>query len=162
MVAFAVLLSLLTGFVITIWLDRTFGGFDLGVVSMRWYGLVLCAFAMLMVGLVDDIWAMRGRQKLLLQVLIITVLVGSGTIVTKVGLGPFEVNLGSLALPVTVLWLLVCVNALNLIDGADGVATTAGCFISLGLAALCLEHGEPLSCILAFALAGSLCGFLFF
>lgn len=158
----AVLLSLLTGFVITIWFDRAFGGFDLGAVSMRWYGLVLCAFAMLMVGLVDDIWAMRGRQKLLLQVLIITVLVGSGTIVTKVGLGPFELNLGSLALPVTVLWLLVCVNALNLIDGADGVATTAGCFISLGLAALCLEHGEPLSCILAFALAGSLCGFLFF
>ncbi|MEO1525438.1 MAG: MraY family glycosyltransferase [Planctomycetota bacterium] len=158
----AVLLSLLSGFAITIWYDRTIGNFDLGDVSMRWYSLVLCASAMLMVGLIDDVWAMRGRQKLLLQMLIITVLVGSGTVVDKIGVGAFELHLGSLALPVTVLWLLVCVNALNLIDGADGVATTAGCFISLGLAALCLEHGEPLSCILAFALAGSLCGFLIF
>ena len=158
----AVLFSLLSGFCFTIWFDRSLGDFVLGEVSVRWYTLVLCAFAMLVVGLVDDVWAMRGRQKLLLQVMVITVLVGSGTIVTKIGLGPFEIHLGSLALPVTVLWLLVCVNALNLIDGADGVATTTGCFVSLGLAALCLEHGEPLSSVLAFALAGSLCGFLLF
>ncbi|MCS7465462.1 undecaprenyl/decaprenyl-phosphate alpha-N-acetylglucosaminyl 1-phosphate transferase [Stieleria sp. ICT_E10.1] len=158
----AVFGSLLVGFVSTILYDRSFGDFDLGYVSARWYGLVFAAFAILVVGLIDDAWVMRGRQKLLLQILIISALVGSGTVVDKIGLMGFEIYLGSLAFPVTVLWLLVAVNALNLIDGADGVATTAGCFISLGLAVLSWEHGTPLGCIFSFCLAGSLIGFLFF
>ena len=158
----AVLASLLVGFVCTILFDRVYGDFALGYVSMRWYGLVFAAFAILVVGLIDDVWIMRGRQKLLLQVLIISALVGSGTLVEKIGLMGFELQLGSLAFPVTVLWLLVAVNALNLIDGADGVATTAGCFISLGLAVLSCEHGTPLGGMLAFCLAGSLIGFLCF
>lgn len=158
----AVLGSLLIGFACAIYFDRAFGEFTLGQVSMRWYGLILAAVAMLFVGLIDDVWVMRGRQKLLLQILIISALVGSGTLVEKIGLMGFEFQLGSLAFPVTVLWLLVAVNALNLIDGADGVATTAGCFISLGLAVLSWHHGTPLGCVMAFCLAGSLVGFLFF
>ena len=158
----AVLASLLVGFVCTILYDRTQGNFILGYVDLRWYGLVLAATAMLVVGLIDDAFTMRGRQKLLLQILIISALVGSGTIVDKIGIMGFEVSLGSLAFPVTVLWLLIAVNALNLIDGADGVATTAGCFISLGLAVLSWEYGTSLGCIFAFCLAGSLLGFLFF
>jgi UDP-GlcNAc:undecaprenyl-phosphate GlcNAc-1-phosphate transferase len=158
----AVLASLLAGFALTVWFDRALGAPTLGEVSMQWYGLVLAAFAILVVGLIDDAWIMRGRQKLLLQILIISALVGSGTLVEKIGLLGFEIHLGSLAFPVTVLWLLVAVNALNLIDGADGVAATAGCFISLGLAVLSWDHGTPLGCILAFCLAGSLIGFLVF
>ncbi|MCO8123435.1 undecaprenyl/decaprenyl-phosphate alpha-N-acetylglucosaminyl 1-phosphate transferase [Stieleria sp. TO1_6] len=158
----AVLASLLLGFACTILYDRYYGNFDLGFMSLRWYGLVAAAFAMLVVGLVDDAWVMRGRQKLLLQILIISALVGSGTLVEKVGLLGFEVQLGSLAFPVTVLWLLIAVNALNLIDGADGVATTTGCFISLGLAVLSWEYGTPMGCVFAFCLAGSLIGFLCF
>lgn len=158
----AVLGSLLVGFASAIYFDRAFGEFTLGEVSMRWYGLILAAVAMLGIGLIDDIWVMRGRQKLLLQILIISALVGSGTLVEKIGVLGFEFQLGSLAFPVTVLWLLIAVNALNLIDGADGVATTAGCFISLGLAVLSWEHGTPLGCIMAFCLAGSLIGFLVF
>ncbi|WP_182865741.1 MraY family glycosyltransferase [Rhodopirellula sp. JC639] len=158
----AVFASLLVGFVCTILYDRSYGDFSLGYVTSQWYGLVFAATAILVVGLIDDAWVMRGRQKLLLQILIISALVGSGTVVEKVGLLGFEVHLGSLAFPVTVLWLLIAVNALNLIDGADGVATTAGCFISLGLAVLSLEHGTPLGCIFAFSLAGSLIGFLFY
>lgn len=158
----AVLGSLLVGFASTVMFDRWYGDFSLGYVSIQWYGLVLAAVAMLVVGLIDDAWVIRGRQKLLLQILIISALVGSGTLVDKVGLLGFEIHLGSLAFPVTVLWLLIAVNALNLIDGADGVATTAGCFISLGLAVLSWEYGTPLGCIFAFCLAGSLIGFLFF
>lgn len=158
----AVLGSLLVGFASTIAFDRYYGSFELGYISTQWYGLVFCATAMLIVGLIDDTIAIRGRQKLLLQFLIISVLVGTGTVVEKVGLLGFELHLGSLAYPVTVLWLLIAVNALNLIDGADGVATTVGCFIALGLAVLSWEYGSPLSAVLAFCLAGSLVGFLFF
>ena len=158
----AVLSSLLVAFGCTIIFDRSYGDFSLGYVDNRWYGLIVAAIAILVVGLIDDVWIIRGRQKLLLQILIISALVGSGTVFEKIGLIGFELHLGSLAFPVTVLWLLVCVNALNLIDGADGVATTAGCFISLGLAVLSSYYGTPLGSIFAFCLAGSLIGFLCF
>nr|WP_161604758.1 MraY family glycosyltransferase [Roseiconus nitratireducens] len=156
----AVLASLLVGFFSVIMLDRFQSESILGTVTPQWYSLIFCTLAMLAIGLIDDKWALRGRQKLLLQILIISVLVGSGTLVQKIGLLGIEVHLGSLAFPVTVLWLLVCVNALNLIDGADGVATTTGCFISFGLAVLSWEYGSPLGCMMAFCLAGSLIGFL--
>lgn len=158
----AVFAALLVGFVCTILFDRRYGSFELGYVDRQWYGLIFAAFAILIVGLIDDIWIIRGRQKLLLQILIISALVGSGTLVEKIGLMGFEVRLGSMAFPITVVWLLLAVNALNLIDGADGVATTTGFFISLGLALLSWQYGTALGCVLAFSLAGSLLGFLVF
>ncbi|OYP37329.1 glycosyltransferase family 4 protein [Rhodopirellula sp. MGV] len=158
----AVLASVLAGFAATILYDRHFGAFELGYVANQWYRLVFAGSAIMLVGLIDDVWLMRGRQKLLMQILIISVLVGSGTVVSKIGLMGFEIYLGSLAFPVTVLWLLVCVNALNLIDGADGMATTVGCFITFGLAVLSLTQGSPLGAAFAFCLTGSLIGFLVF
>ncbi|MEM6473175.1 MAG: MraY family glycosyltransferase [Planctomycetota bacterium] len=158
----AVLAAVLVGFAGTILYDRYLGSGELGFLSMRWYGLIAATVAMLIVGMVDDIWLIRGRQKLLLQMLIISALVGSGTVVNRIGFFGFELHLGSLAFPVTVLWLLIAVNALNLIDGADGVATTTGLFISLGLGVLCFEMNRPLGSVFAFCLAGSLMGFLAF
>jgi len=60
------------------------------------------------------------------------------------------------------LWLLAAINALNLIDGADGMASTAGAIISGGLAILCVQTGSPLGAAVAAALCGSLLGFLVF
>ena len=140
--------------------DRYFGQFQLEYLSMQWRGLFFCAAAMLLVGFIDDVFALRGRQKLLLQILIISVLVGTGTVVDKIGIFGYEVQLGPFAYPITVIWLLVAVNALNLIDGADGVATTAGLFISLGLAMLSFQLGSYMVALLAFCLAGTLTGFL--
>ncbi|WP_231742318.1 MraY family glycosyltransferase [Stieleria varia] len=156
----AVLVSVFVAFAAVISYDRYWGGFELEYIQARWYGLFFCAGAMLLVGLVDDKWNMRGRQKLLAQILIISVMIGTGTVVESINLFGYQFNLGPLAYPVTVLWLLIAVNALNLIDGADGVATTAGIFISLGLAVLSWQHGSIMAALVAFCLAGSLIGFL--
>lgn len=163
-VAVAVSVAHSTAFASTLsqWTGIEFNSEQLDTFTEQWFGLILAAIAMLCVGLVDDIFVLRGRQKLLCQILIISALVGTGTVVDRVGLFGMELQLGSLAFPGTVLWLLVCVNALNLIDGADGVATTTGFFISLGLAVISLHYGSTLGSLFAFALAGSLMGFLWF
>jgi UDP-GlcNAc:undecaprenyl-phosphate GlcNAc-1-phosphate transferase len=67
-----------------------------------------------------------------------------------------------LAFPVTVIWLLLAIIALNLIDGADGMATTAGGVISGGLGIIALYNGSSMSALIAFSLAASLVGFLAF
>jgi UDP-GlcNAc:undecaprenyl-phosphate GlcNAc-1-phosphate transferase len=158
----AIFLALNLAFVATIWIDRAWFGRSLGDVSSSWYVLFAAAGAMLLLGLADDAWKLRGRQKLLLQCLIIVVLVGSGTVIREVRLLGVLFELGVFAFPLTVLWLLVAVNALNLIDGADGMATTAGSIICLGLGFLSMLTGNWLSGVVGFALAGALFGFLVF
>ena len=157
----AVFLALTLAFAATILLDRQWDSI-LGGVATKWRMLFAAAAAILGVGLIDDLWKLRGRQKLLLQILIVSGLVGSGTIVSSVSIVGFQLELGAFAFPATVLWLLISVNALNLIDGADGMATTAGAIICVGLGFTSLAMGAPLSAIAGFALAGALAGFLVF
>lgn len=158
----AVFLSLVTAFVATILIDRQFFGHSLGYISNSWYQLFFAAGAILVLGLMDDAWTLRGRQKLLLQCLIIVGLVGSGTVIHVINLLGYDLELGIFAYPLTVLWLLVAVNALNLIDGADGVATTAGAIICFGFGVLSLQSGAAFSAVVGLGLAGALTGFLVF
>ncbi len=201
----AVFLAVIVAFALTVLVDQRYGFGVLGEVPQRWYFLFLAAGAILVVGLIDDVWELRGRQKLLLQLVIIVALVASGstvdesvpsaagadaslvasgtpiasppdasvsadrhmssgtsTVISEISILGFRFHLGILAFPLTILWLLVSVNALNLIDGADGVATTAGCIICAGLGFLSF-HSDNLFCAsVAFALSGSLLGFLVF
>ncbi|MGB7345809.1 MAG: MraY family glycosyltransferase [Pirellulaceae bacterium] len=149
-------------FALTVTLDRWNGDVLLGFLAPRWHVLFFSAAAMLLVGLIDDAISLRGRQKLLMQCLIIVAIVGSGTIIEQIGFFGYGIELGAFAFPVTVLWLLIAVNALNLIDGADGMATTAGCIICIGLGILSIGAGAGLNAVVAFALAGALLGFLFY
>lgn len=143
----------------TNWTYAVPSGFD----TQSWTVLLGALITIMVVGLVDDKWILRGRQKLLAQCLIALVVVGSGTSLDELSLFGFIVPLGVFSLPFSVLWLLICVNALNLLDGADGMATTVGIFISGALAMISFLHGSPLLItITAFALCGSLVGFLIY
>ncbi|QDT03197.1 WecA-like glycosyltransferase [Rubripirellula lacrimiformis] len=158
----AVYASLALAFAGTILVDRLYFGQSLGAISIRWYILFGAAAAMLLVGLIDDAWGLRGRQKLLLQCLIIACLVGGGTVIHRISLFGATVELGVFSFPLTMLWLLIAVNALNLIDGADGMATTAGLIICIGMGLSALFFNSMLSVVVGFALAGALFGFLCF
>lgn len=138
------------------------GPVDNPVLWSQWLILFGAAGVLMVVGLLDDAIALRGRQKLLLQILVVVAIVGGGTVVQSFNLLGYDISLGIFAYPVTVLWLLAAINALNLLDGADAMASTVGAIISGGLAVLCVQTGNPLGALVAAALAGSLVGFLFY
>lgn len=158
----AVLLGLVAGVLALVVAGRGIGFEPLTTVPAHWYHLLGATACMLTVGLIDDICGLRGRQKLLLQCLIISALVGGGTLITELRGWGFHFDLGVLAFPLTVLWFLIVVNALNLIDGADGMASTISCVVCCGLGVLGLQMGTPLSAAVAFLLAASMLGFLVF
>lgn len=114
-------------------------------------------------GLVDDARNLRASPKLVAQVLAASLLVKmTGAALYAVPL-PFmagHVDLGWLAAPLTVLMLVAILNAINMIDGLDGLA--GGCLaigaLALGGAALLI--GQPVLAGLAFVLVGAVCGFL--
>jgi UDP-GlcNAc:undecaprenyl-phosphate GlcNAc-1-phosphate transferase len=64
--------------------------------------------------------------------------------------------------PLTVIWLLACTNAFNLIDGMDGLASGVGLFATLTVLAASLLHGDLGLAVAVVPLAGALAGFLRF
>jgi UDP-GlcNAc:undecaprenyl-phosphate GlcNAc-1-phosphate transferase len=119
--------------------------------------LALCA-----VGLVDDRWQLRGRQKLAGQVIAVGLLMFSGLRIESVQLFGWNLEFGIFAIPVTMAWMLGAINALNLIDGSDGVAAIVGIVLSIALMALATLTGHTTDAILAAGLLGALIGFLFY
>lgn len=129
----------------------------------RLWGLVLGALALCVVGAVDDIRGLRAHHKLLAQVAIATVAYACGLRIDAVSL-PFLPNLamGVFALPVTVIWVVGVTNAVNLIDGLDGLAAGVGFFASATCFVVALVAGNPFVALMTAALMGVLAGFLLF
>lgn len=71
-----------------------------------------------------------------------------------------SVSTGLFSLPITFLWLTGVANAINWMDGMDGLAAGIAMFISLALSVLCLQLGHPAIALIALALAGATFGFL--
>jgi len=123
--------------------------------------LAACA-TVVAVGTVDDRVALRGRHKLLGQVLAASMLMAGGLMIRRVGIFGYHVDLGLLALPFTLFWLVGAVNAVNLLDGIDGLATTLGIISSAAICVMAAFGGYYSVSIIAAAFAGSLFGFLRF
>ena len=122
--------------------------------------LLASAVAIVAVGVWDDKLGMRGRTKLLVQVLIAVLLIGSGWGFSAISLGSWSIDLGVLSQLFALVWILGSINAFNLIDGSDGLAATVGTVIAISVGTVALWQGESVGGILAFALAGALVGFL--
>jgi UDP-GlcNAc:undecaprenyl-phosphate GlcNAc-1-phosphate transferase len=125
---------------------------------------VLGAFALTgTIGLVDDFRSLRARLKFLLQVVAAVLVVLGGFTITAFripGLGTLE--LGFMAYPITVLWIVGLSNALNFVDGIDGFAGGIASFAAFALGVIMILQGHDIGALVAFALLGSTLAFLFF
>lgn len=125
--------------------------------------LFLGAFVALFLGAADDLWDLRPRWKLLLQLVAATVAFFGGFAIARIS-NPFgaPIALGLLSYPVTVLWFLGCMNAINLLDGMDGLAAGVGLFVSLTLLLVSVLMRQVPSVFLLASLSGALLAFLVF
>ena len=131
-----------------------------GDASWFYLALALASSALLGVGMIDDRYGLRGRHKLAGQVIAAVILVGSGLRIDAWSCFGIEVELGIFAYPVTVFWVLLVVNAFNLIDGMDGFCGSVGLVASLAIAFLACWSGHVRDAILGLALVGALAAFL--
>jgi UDP-GlcNAc:undecaprenyl-phosphate GlcNAc-1-phosphate transferase len=125
-------------------------------------GLVGGALLILCVGLLDDIKGVGAKFKLLMQMSAATVAFAGGMRIDLVdlpGVGVFHLRL--LALPATVLWVTGIVNAINLIDGLDGLAAGVTFFACVTNFAIASLTGNLYIQLVTAALGGAVIGFLF-
>ena len=121
--------------------------------------LIPAAVVVFATGLLDDLLGLKPWQKLLGQLAASALAYWAGVQIHALGGFQFP---HWWALPFTILWLLGCTNAFNLIDGLDGLAVGAGLFASLTILAAALLHGNMALALATAPLAASLLGFLRF
>ncbi len=113
-------------------------------------------------GVYDDFTNLRAPFKFLIQVFAATLVALSGAMLQRLDLPFLEVIVLPiwLAFPLTVLWIVAITNAVNLIDGADGLAGGVALIAVLFMGLIAFGRGSLVPAIIALSLAGSIAGFL--
>ena len=118
--------------------------------------LLLCgATLVLVVGLIDDIWVFKPGQKFIGQSVAVLFFL-SGGFYLHIGCCPW------LGILISALWILTVINAFNLIDVMDGLATSTACSVACGFALIALYLHQYSIAAIFLCLAGSLAGFLLY
>ena len=128
-------------------------------------GMLLGAVVIVVLGIFDDIYALGAKFKFMVQIIAALFAVLSGNIITIISnpnifsSQPYW-ELGFLSIPFSVIWICAITNAVNLIDGLDGLACGVSAISSMTLLVIALVVSEPQVAILMAALAGGCIGFL--
>lgn len=140
----------------------------LGGAWMPWSAAVAPVFAALLMihelGLIDDFRSLRALLKLVVQIAAAVLVVSFGFTfkVLYLPFAPFQFDLGWFAYPLTVLWIVGITNALNLIDGMDGLAGGLSVIAACVSGIIYIATGQLFAAMACFALLGSIAGFLFY
>ncbi len=121
-------------------------------------GLALCA-----VGAVDDTRGVRALYKLYAQIAVAVLAWSCGFRIDAVRLPIVaELSMGIFSLPVTVLWIVGITNAVNLIDGLDGLAAGVVFFAGVTNFVVAFTLGQSFSALVMASLLGAVLAFLFY
>ena len=135
------------------WQNKALGGF-LGA------GLLVAV-----AGMIDDLRALGARRKLLVQCAAATIAWYFGVRVAPSifvpGLGFIHIG-EPLSYLATLVWILAFINAINLIDGLDGLAGGVVFFATITNLVVAIVTGNAFAAVLNAALGGAVLGFLFY
>lgn len=124
-------------------------------------GLIAGGTLIFLLGLLDDLFNLSPYVKLAGQFLAAFVAFGMGVSIEALDLpGSLLLVLNALSLPLTLMWMVGISNAVNFIDGVDGLAGGVGMFAALTLAVVAIFTGQPQVALLALILCASCLGFL--
>ena len=122
--------------------------------------LIVAAGIVCACGAVDDCWSLNPRFKLLLQVCAVLPIVAFGYSIDRIVAFGYPIDLGWIGIPLTIAWLVGCINALNLLDGMDGLAAMVGLLTAVMMGIVATNMGNDYVTPIAVVLAGALAGFL--
>lgn len=125
-------------------------------------GLLAGSLILVGVGVLDDRFQLRGRQKLVGQALAVTTLIIFGYHFSEVTIAGFKIEFGIFSVFFVYAWVLAAINSVNLLDGADGIAGTVGVVMSLALSLMAIYQEQWLTALISASMAGALIGFLRF
>lgn len=130
-------------------------------------GLLFGSLLILGVGIWDDVMQMRPRNKLVAQIVVALISMLYGFVIAGIN-NPFDHNPGTnwidfpiwVGVPMTLLWYVGMMNAINFLDGLDGLLAGVAAISSVFLFVVAVLHTNPVVALVVAALAGAALGFL--
>ena len=128
-------------------------------------GILIGSFIVVALGIVDDVKQLGAKVKFAVQILVASIVVYHGVVIEFLSVPTFinpngYVELGYFSIPFTILWIVGVTNAVNLIDGLDGLAVGVSSIATFSLFFIAILAGEMQVALLTAALAGGCLGFL--
>lgn len=125
--------------------------------------ILLGSLIIVLTGIIDDIRELSPRVKLMGQLAAALVVVLSGIHVEFINL-PFggQLEFGIFSIPLTILWIVGVTNAINLIDGLDGLAAGVSSIALLTISGMAIIMGDAYVTVLGLILMASTIAFLFY
>jgi UDP-GlcNAc:undecaprenyl-phosphate GlcNAc-1-phosphate transferase len=115
------------------------------------------------IGIIDDFRSQKAIIKLLVQIIAACIVAFNGFLIQTIKI-PYlgSITLGLFAYPVTIFWIIAITNAINLVDGMDGLAGGIGAFASASMGIIALMSNQVGAALSSFALFGAIIAFLVF
>lgn len=110
-------------------------------------------------GVLDDIFALNALLKLAVQVAVAFFAIAEGVTIDFISLGSKMVPLGAWSVPLTLLWIVGLTNSINLIDGLDGLACGVSIISSMSLFTVMMILGDFGSSLIIAIVIGACIGF---
>ena len=134
-------------------------------IDRQMQGILLGAIMIVILGVLDDIMALKALPKLFVQIAAAGVAVWHGCRIQfisnpNVFSEATYLNLGWLSIPVTIIWIVAITNAVNFIDGLDGLAVGVSAISTASLIVIALMVKEVNIVIILCALFGACLGFI--
>ena len=126
--------------------------------------ILIGSIIVIITGIIDDIKPIKSYYKLLAQLAAASVIVFYGGILLKdINAFGLYIEFGIFTYPITLFFIVAMINAINLIDGLDGLAAGISSifFLTIGIIAFINNKLGGLDIILSFIMLGSTLGFLF-
>ena len=149
-------IAIVLGFAISLLVTSLFVS---GFKTKQFLGFVIGGIIIFIVGMLDDVYELGPKFKLLMQFIVGLIVVSTGTKIDFI-MWPYWQYLKVLSAPITIVWIIGLINAVNLIDGLDGLAAGGTSIAAICLMVLCILSGTTIAIALTAALAGACLGFL--
>ncbi|WP_106496123.1 glycosyltransferase family 4 protein [Lentibacillus sp. Marseille-P4043] len=116
-----------------------------------------------LIGVLDDIYGLSAKVKFSGQLVAALVTVLGGVQIEFITL-PFgdKIEFGYFAIPLTILWIVAITNAINLIDGLDGLAAGVSSIVLLTISGMAISMGSMAVALIGLIVFGSTLGFLLY
>ncbi|MFC1559010.1 MraY family glycosyltransferase [Gemmatimonadota bacterium] len=123
----------------------------------RILGLMIALGPLLLIGVLDDLWELPATLKLLVQLGAAAIVISAGVRITFLP----EALWGNVAeIVLTGIWLIGLTNAINFLDGIDGLATSLTIVAAASFGLVAVATGQSFFLLLCAALCGACMGFL--
>lgn len=126
--------------------------------------IIIASFIIILTGVLDDMLEISAKAKFLGQTIAAAIVIFFGDItIASINL-PFGgvLDFGYLSIPLTLIWIVGITNAINLIDGLDGLAAGVSTIALFTLSAMAFIMNDGFVLMMALILAASSLGFLFY